>query len=58
MHGGNILIVSPAESHPPDAGNRRRLLNLATTLRELGYRPHRLYMDLFPGDRRAMSRWR
>jgi glycosyltransferase involved in cell wall biosynthesis len=57
MHGGNILIVSPVASHPPDAGNRRRLLNLATTLQDLGYCPHLLYTDLFPGDRQAMAQW-
>jgi glycosyltransferase involved in cell wall biosynthesis len=45
-----VLIISPCATHPPDAGNRQRLLNLAATLRELGLVPVLLYTDLLAGD--------
>ena len=53
----SVLIVSGCASHPSEGGNRRRLLNLAAALRQIGWRPVLLYTDFLPGDFPAMRRW-
>lgn len=53
----SVLIVSGCASHPGEGGNRKRLLNLAISLREIGWRPVLLYTDFLPGDMRAMRKW-
>ena len=52
-----VLIVSGCASHPSEGGNRKRLLNLAVTLREIGWKPVLLYTDFLPGDMAAMRQW-
>lgn len=51
------LIVSGCASHPSEGGNRRRLVNLAAAIRQIGWRPVLLYTDFLPGDMRAMRQW-
>ena len=53
----SVLIVSGCASHPAEGGNRKRLLNLAITLREIGWKPVLLYTDFLPGDMVAMRQW-
>jgi glycosyltransferase involved in cell wall biosynthesis len=53
----HVLLVSPCATHPPNMGNRRRILHLAMALRALGWQPTLLYTDLLDGDIRAMREW-
>lgn len=57
MRDKRVLIVSGVPSHPPTAGNRERVLQLATVLRELGWRPALLFQDFARGDNHAMRRF-
>lgn len=50
-----ILVVSPTPSHPPDAGNRIRILALATAIRNMGHQVHFAYIRMENGDEAAMA---
>jgi glycosyltransferase involved in cell wall biosynthesis len=53
-----ILVVSPTPSHPANAGNRARILNLLQALRAMGHDIHLLHVEIEPGDANAMqSHW-
>ncbi len=52
-----ILIVSPTPTHPPDAGNRVRILALASTLKVLGHDVHIAYIETESADLDAMELW-
>ena len=38
-----ILVISPTPTHPQNAGNRIRIYNLVSNLKELGHDVHFLY---------------
>lgn len=40
-----VLVISPAPSHPQDAGNRVRIYNLLINLQKLGHEVHFLYIQ-------------
>jgi hypothetical protein len=54
-----LLMVSPAPSHPQDAGNRARICQLGRALGALGCQVHFAYYDHEgqPGDTAAMRRY-
>jgi len=55
MSEKKLLIISPTPTHPQNAGNRIRVYNLSTALKELGFEVHFLYVELEEGDKEAMS---
>jgi polysaccharide biosynthesis protein PslH len=50
-----VLVVSPTPSHPPEAGNRIRILALATAIRNMGHQVHFAYIRMGNGDEGAMA---
>ncbi|MBW4644899.1 MAG: glycosyltransferase family 4 protein [Goleter apudmare HA4340-LM2] len=53
--GKKILIISPTPSHPQNAGNRVRINNLITSLKNLGYDIYFLYINQEDGDVELMQ---
>jgi glycosyltransferase involved in cell wall biosynthesis len=41
-----ILVISPAPSHPQDAGNRARIFSLLSELQKVGHKIHFLYLEM------------
>jgi glycosyltransferase involved in cell wall biosynthesis len=55
--GRRVLIVSPAATHPPTAGNRARILALCEALTASGHNVHFAHVRRdSPGDEAAMRR--
>lgn len=52
--GKRILIVSPIPTHPPNAGNRARLLSFVDAFRSLGHEVVLLHVQIEPGDPAAL----
>jgi hypothetical protein len=50
-----ILVVSMTPTHPPNAGNRIRILGMSRWLREQGHEVHFLYSDQGWGDNEGMK---
>jgi glycosyltransferase involved in cell wall biosynthesis len=53
--GRKILIISLTPSHPQNAGNRTRIKNFSTVLRERGHDVHFLHINKERGDLKAMQ---
>ena len=49
-----ILLISPVPTHPPDAGNRARVLSMSTILREIGHDVYFMHVEQEWGDSQAM----
>jgi len=52
-----ILVVTPTPTHPCDAGNRARIMNLVDALRDQGHELFLLHLEREKGDREEMSHW-
>ncbi|MBS1665939.1 MAG: glycosyltransferase [Bacteroidetes bacterium] len=52
-----LLIISPAPTHPADAGNRRGILSLAENLRQQGFDIYFFLLDYEEGNRAEMEAW-
>src|SRR3990172_11022935 len=52
-----VLLVSPTPSHPPNAGNRVRILALATAIRNMGHQVHFAYISMENSDEEAMANY-
>lgn len=52
-----ILIISPTPTHPTNAGNRVRILNMASYLISLGHEVHFLYSRQENADEEAMGKF-
>ena len=57
MDQKKLLIISPAPTHPQNAGNRARIFHLATALSAIGFEVHFLFTGHEPGDLAAMKRY-
>jgi len=55
MSRNKILVISPTPSHPPNAGNRIRILNMVRCLAEHGHEVHFLYSDQEKGNLERMK---
>lgn len=55
MKPKKILVVSMTPTHPPNAGNRIRILGMSRWLREQGHEVHFLYSDQGWGDNEGMK---
>lgn len=51
------LILTPTPTHPDNAGNRKGVLQLCTTFRELGYELHCVYFPFETYDHAAMENY-
>lgn len=49
-----VLLISPVPTHPTNAGNCIRILNLMKALETLGHEPHFLHTTFQRGDHHAM----
>jgi hypothetical protein len=54
MSRKKILVISPTPSHPPNAGNRVRILNMVKCLAGFGHDVHFLYSDQETGNMEMM----
>jgi hypothetical protein len=52
-----ILLISPTPTHPTNAGNRIRILNMAGYLMDLGHEVHFLYSRQEDADEQAMEKY-
>jgi glycosyltransferase involved in cell wall biosynthesis len=52
-----IMVISPVPSHPQNAGNRARVYNLLTNLRNTGYVVYFVYIQETPGDEKSMQQY-
>ncbi len=50
-----ILVISPVPTHPPNAGNRVRILNFIRMLREMGHQVFFAHIQRELGDEAAMK---
>ena len=50
MSRNKILVISPTPTHPPNAGNRIRILNMVRSLADHGHEVHFLYSDQAKGN--------
>lgn len=57
MSTKKLLIISPTPTHPQNAGNRKRIYNLAASLKMLGYEVHFLYVGQEEVDKEAMNNY-
>lgn len=57
MNKKRILVISPIPTHPVIAGNRARVLELASNIRKLGYDLIFLHVELDAGDTKAMREY-
>lgn len=55
--GRKILIISPTPTHPTNAGNRIRILNMASFLISQGHEVHFLYSRQENADEEAMKKF-
>ena len=57
MSRKKILVISPTPSHPPNAGNRIRILNMVRCLADHGHEVHFLYSDQEKGNTEMMKEY-
>ena len=55
--GKRLLVISPLPTHPTDAGNRARVVQLVDALGELGHEVHLLVAVRERNDSAAMTAW-
>lgn len=57
MSRKKILVISPTPTHPPNAGNRVRILNMVRCLADFGHDVHFLYSDQETGNTEKMREY-
>src|SRR3990172_9368601 len=57
MSRKKILVISPTPTHPPNAGNRIRILNMVRCLADQGHDVHFLYSDQEKSDTEKMMEY-
>ena len=55
MKKQRILFVSPTPSHPQDAGNRARIFQIASLIKQYGHEVHFCHIEHSPGNRLEMA---